>query len=523
MSNRNLAKNISIMSIAVSLSRVLGLVRDQVMGFFFGASYLNDAFQIAINIPNLLRRLFGEGALSAAFVPIYNRIGLQKGREEQIKFALNMLSLLTLLLTVLTIIGMVFAPTIVRLISPGLPEKTALLTIKLTRLIFPYLFFIGISSTMISILNSHNKFFMTGLSSGLYNLGIIGSITIPFFVFKLDAEALIYYASFGVLLGGFLQTIINFPFLKQVGYNFRIYINLQSDNLKILGKRFIPGVIGIGVRQINLLADIYFASFLPLGSITCLRYGARLMQMPLGIFGVSASTAVLPLFSKLITEESWEDLSEKIRFTSISLIYLLIPITFFVAGTGLDMIRILFERGSFDLTASQLTYETFVFYSLGLIFFALNQTLTPLFFASGDTKTPVIITSIMVAVNIVLNLVLIYYLKHIGIALATSLTSLIQLFVLILVISKRFTQIKLRSISKNLIKIFLLSSIIFGLNSIINYLINGSNFYFYTIRIGINGIIFLLVLSLGSYLLKLEYAEIIWKKLKLNKVFAKKV
>lgn len=511
------------MSFAVTLSRLLGLFRDQVMGFFFGASYLNDAFQIAINIPNLLRRLFGEGALSAAFVPIYNRIGLQKGREEQIKFALNMLSLLTLLLTLLTIVGMVFAPALVRVISPGLPEKTALLTIKLTRLIFPYLFFIGISSTMISILNSHNKFFMTGLSSGLYNLGIIASITIPFFIFKSEPEALIYYAGIGVLVGGFLQTVVNFPFLKQVGYNFRIYINFHSDNIKILGKRFIPGVIGIGVRQINLLADIYFASFLPLGSITCLRYGARMMQMPLGIFGVSASTAVLPLFSKLITEKNWEELSERIRFTTISLIYLLIPITFFVAGSGLDMIRALFERGSFDALASQFTYETFVFYSLGLIFFALNQTLTPLFFASGDTKTPVIITSLMVAVNIILNIVLIHYLQHIGIALATSLTSLIQLAILYFIISKRFTQIKIRSMSKNLMKIFFLSGIIYGLNALINYFISGSSLFFYGLRLFINGIVFLLVLSLGSYLVKLEYAEIIWKKLKLNKLFTKKV
>ena len=523
MSNKILAKNISIMSIAVSLSRLLGLARDQVMGFFFGASYLNDAFQIAINIPNLLRRLFGEGALSAAFVPIYNKVGVQKGREAQIKFALNMLSILTLFLTILTIIGMVFSPTIVRLISPGLPEKTALLTIKLTRLLFPYLFFIGISSTMISILNSHSKFFMTGLSSGLYNIGIIGAIVIPFSIFKLDSEALIYWASIGVLIGGLLQTIINFPFLKQVGYKFRIYINLHSDNLKVLGQRFIPGVIGIGVRQINLLADIYFASFLPLGAITCLRYGARLMQMPLGIFGVSAGTVVLPLFSKLISEENWEELSERIRFTAITLIYLLIPITFFVAGSGLDIIKILFERGSFDSMASITTFETFTFYSMGLIFFALNQTITPIFFASGDTKTPVIITSVMVAVNILLNFILIYYLQHIGIALATSLTGAIQLIILIIIISKRLNKIKIRSISINLIKIFLLSGIIYGLNLIINYSLIGDSFMFYSLRIFINGLVFLIVLSVGSYLIKLEYAEIIWQKLKLARLFNKKV
>lgn len=522
MSNKKLAKNISIMSFAVSLSRILGLVRDQIMGFFFGATYLNDAFQIAINIPNLLRRLFGEGALSAAFVPIYNKIGSDKGREEQVKFALNMLSLLTLLLSFLTLLGVIFAPTIVNLISPGLPIKTALLTIKLTRLIFPYLFFIGLSSTMIAILNSHNKFFMTGLSSGLYNLGIILSVGIPSLIFTIDADSLIYYAGYGVLIGGLLQTIINFPFLKQVGYSFRVYINLHSDNLKILGRRFIPGVIGIGVRQINLLADIYFASFLPLGAITCLRYGARLMQMPLGIFGVSTGTAVLPLFSRLMAEEKWQDLSERIRFTLISLIYLLVPVTFFIAGTGLDIIKLLFQRGNFDAVASQLTYESFIFYSFGLVFFAINQTLTPLFFASGDTKTPVVITSIMVAVNIGLNIILIYYLQHIGIALATSLTGLIQLIIMTLVIKHKFNHIMLRSFHSNLIKILLLSVIIYGLNLLINYFIVGSSFFLSITRLSLNGLSFLLVLSLGSYLIRLEYAEIIWQKLKLGRLIKKK-
>lgn len=510
------------MSIAVSLSRVLGLVRDQVMGFFFGASYLNDAFQIAINIPNLLRRLFGEGALSAAFVPIYNQIGLKQGRENQIKFALNMLSLLTLLLTFLTIIGMAFAPWLVRVISPGLPSETSLLTVKLTRIIFPYLFFIGVSSTMISILNSHNKFFMTGLSSGLYNLGIIGSILLPYFFLQSDPETLIDYAAIGVLVGGFLQTIVNFPFLKQVGYSFRVYINFQSENLRILGRRFIPGVIGVGVRQINLLADIFIASFLPLGYITCLRYGSRLMQMPLGIFGISVSTAVLPLFSKMIAEENWQELSERIRFAVISLLYLLIPITFFIAGSGLDMVKILFERGSFDSFASQLTYETFTFYSLGLIFFALNQTLTPLFFAAGDTKTPLLISSLMVAVNIILNIILIYFLKHIGIALATSLTGLIQLVILIYIIKRKMDKIKIRSLMKNILTITLLSLIIYGLIIIVNYLIVGNTIPLYLMRLSLNGFIFLVVLGLGSYLLRLEYAEIIWEKLRLIKLIKKK-
>ncbi|MDX9828578.1 MAG: lipid II flippase MurJ, partial [Spirochaetia bacterium] len=154
MSEKKLAKNISVMSIAVLLSRILGLVRDQVMAFFFGGGYLNDAFNIAYNIPNLLRRLFGEGALSTAFVPIYNDIGYKKDRQHQIDFALNMLSVLTLFLLILTVIGIAFAPLIVKLLYPGLNPASTVVAIKLTRIIFPYLFFIGLSSTFIAILNS---------------------------------------------------------------------------------------------------------------------------------------------------------------------------------------------------------------------------------------------------------------------------------------------------------------------------------------------------------------------------------
>nr|HPK41365.1 lipid II flippase MurJ [Candidatus Cloacimonadota bacterium] len=164
---KKLFKNTSIMSIAVFLSRILGLVRDQVMAAFFGTSYVNDAFNIAFNIPNLLRRLFGEGALSTAFVPIYNEMGVKRGKKYQLLFAINLLSVLSIILLALSVLGMVLAPFIVKLIYPGLPSETSALAIKLTYILFPYLFFIGLSSTMIAILNSHDYFFITGLSSAL--------------------------------------------------------------------------------------------------------------------------------------------------------------------------------------------------------------------------------------------------------------------------------------------------------------------------------------------------------------------
>ncbi len=521
MSNQKLAKNISIMSIAVAISRVLGLVRDQVMAFFFGATFFNDAFQIAVSIPNLLRLLFGEGALSAAFIPLYDKEGIENGKKAQIKFALNMLSILTLFLLLLTIIGIAFAPLIVKLVSGGLPKETSLLTIKLCRITFPYLFFIGLSSTMIAILNSHNKFFMTGLSSGLYNIGIIMSVTIPYFLYKLPQSSLIYWAASGVFVGGFLQTIINLPFLRKVGYNLKLTFSISGKNMKVLWQKFLPGAIGIGVRQINLLADVYVASFLPLGSITCLRYGARLMQLPLGIFGVATGTAVLPEFSNLINLKKWDDLGERIRFAMLSLIYIMIPITFFLGSIGKDFIRLLFQRGSFDETATTLTYQAFLFYITGLIFYSLNKIITPLFFAAGDTKTPVKISSLMVILNIVLNVSLLLVLKHIGIALATSLTALIQFVILFVLIRKKLPYVKIKSMKINIIKITSISLIIFAFNLLVNYILNSSDTFTSIVRFAINGVIFALILVVGAVVTKLEYSEIIINKLRLNKFLRK--
>ena len=247
MKNRKLARNIGVMSIGVSFSRVLGLVRDQVMAYFFGTSIFNDAFNVGYNIPNLLRRLFGEGALSTAFVPIYTEIGEKESVEKQQRFAINLLSILSLILLGITALGILLAPWIVRLLYPGLAPETTLMAIKLTRIMFPYLFFIGLSSTMIAVLNSHDYFFMTGLSSALLNIAMILFLIIPHSCFGLNGRELLTWSAWGVIMGGLFQTIINFPFLKKIGYRWKLYLDFTSHAIQVLWKRFIPSMIGIGV------------------------------------------------------------------------------------------------------------------------------------------------------------------------------------------------------------------------------------------------------------------------------------
>lgn len=501
------------MSIAIFFSRILGLVRDQVMAYFFGTSYLNDAFNVAYNIPNLLRRLFGEGALSTAFVPIYNEMGIKKGREGQIDFAINVLSILTMFLALLTLIGMALAPIIVRLLYPGLNPATTIIAIKLTRIIFPYLFFIGLSSTFIAVLNSHDYFFMTGLSSALLNIGMILTILIPYYVYGLSGEALVTWAAWGVILGGFLQTIVNLPYLRKVGYRWRVYLRFGSEALIQMWRRFIPSMIGIGVREINLVADSLMASFLPIGSITALGFGNRLMQLPLGIFAISAGTAVLPLYSRHVTNREFGELSEGMRFTALSLAYIMLPITTLIIAFGNDFVSILFQSGAFDSRAAQMTSQALVFYSLGLIFYSLNQTVTPLFYANKDTRTPVKIAAVMVCMNISLNFILMQFMQHRGLALSTSITSMANYFALVYMIKRKLPDISFKGMLPNLLKTLLICIALYGLIVFSKQYFPVTGRVALLLRAGLISIItFALFYGLGL-LFKLEYLASAGKKL----------
>lgn len=506
-SHRTLAKNISVMSIGVFLSRILGLIRDQVMAYFFGTTYLNDAFNVGYNIPNLLRRLFGEGALSTAFVPIYNEISIKGDKDEQIEFALNLLSVLTLILCVLTLLGIILAPLIVKCLYPGLAAKTSILAIKLTRIMFPYLFFIGLSSTFIAILNSHNYFFMTGLSSALLNIGMIATVVIPYFILKVTGEELIIWSAWGVIIGGFLQTIINLPYLKKIGYRWAIYLKFGSAALVDLWKRIIPSMIGIGIREINLIADSLMASFLPIGSITALSFGNRLMQLPLGIFAISAGTAVLPFYSRCVTNKNYEELSESIRFTGLNLAYIMLPVTTIILALGEDFVRILFQSGAFDERAVWMTSQALIFYSLGLIFYSLNQTITPVFYAFKDTKTPVKIAILMVTLNITLNFILMQFMAHRGLALSTSLTASVNYFLLLYLLKKKMPEISYSGLLSNIAKTILICIFLYIL------LYECRNIFFVQGRMALlirDGILTVLAMGLfyfGAILIKIDYVN----------------
>lgn len=464
--SKKLAKNIGLMSIAVFLSRILGLVRDQIFAFYFGSSKVADAFNLAFTIPNLLRRLFGEGALGAALIPIYQKIGVEKGTKKQVAFGANVLAVLSFFLGILCVIGILGAPYIVKLLAPGFDSQTFNLAVKLTKILLPYLFLIGVSSTIIAILNSHDYYFLPGLSSAFLNIGMILAVVVPGFLLAKNANNLIVCLSFGVLIGGILQIIVNFPLLKACGYNFKISLQQSKSNLKQLWFKFLPGVWGIAVRQINLVVDKNLASRLISGSISALNYGNRLMQLPLGMFGVAVGTATVPAFSKLVAKKEYNKLSNQLSFAIKVLALILLPVTAIILANGKDIIKLIFMRGAFNSLSLEMSYSAFAYYSAGLVFYGINRTLTGVFYAFGNTKTPFKISFYIVGLNVVLNLGFIKLFKlmglyaHGGLALATSISAAINMLVLLILIKKMYNNVKAEKCFIPILKIALISSIL---------------------------------------------------------------
>jgi len=429
-------KKVGSMSSAVMISRVLGLVRDVIFTAFFGVSHLADAFNYAYRIPNFLRLLFGEGALAAAFIPLYGEIEEKNGRAVQVRFGLSVLTLLSLLLLVFSFAGILFAPYLVRFIAPGLSQSTALLTIELTKIMMPYLFLIGTASMLIAILNYHDYFFWPALSAAFFNLGTIA--VIGGFVFCVGGNSVqkVEAYSWGIVIGGVLQLLVNLPFLRKVGYRLRLV--WSKDYLDKVWQRFLPGIFGIGVRQINTYVDLFLASFLVVGSASSLSYSYRLMQLALGVLGVPIWSASLPVFSKLVAKKDNQELQKTFSHVMVLSAFLMIPITALMVSLGREYITILFARGVFDQKAVEMTFAPFIFYVLALSFFCFNHILISLFYAHGDTKSPVKVSVVALLTNVGLNLWFMQYMGAAGLALASFCSAVLQSVILFCWVKNRY-------------------------------------------------------------------------------------
>ena len=411
------------------LSRILGLVRDMVVARFFGAGMTADAFFVAFRIPNLLRRLFAEGSLTIAFIPVFTEYLHQKSKEDAFELARAVLTLLAMVLALVTVLGVLFAPWVVRLQAFGFggsgPKYE--LTVLLTRITFPYIFLVSLVAFFMGVLNSLRHFAAPAAAPIFLNVGIIAATVI---ISPYLSEPVVGLA-IGVLIGGVLQILLQLPWLIQKGVSLRPCWNPGHPAVRKIGLLMLPAIYGSAIYQLNQFIGTLLASFLPQGSVSWLYYADRLMEFPLGVFAIAISTAVLPSLSaqavaKDLTEFR-ETLSHSVRLT----FFITIPAMAGLMALGQPVIQIFFQRGAFDSLSTAMTTKALFCYAVGLWAFSANRVLVSAFYAFQDTKTPVKIATITLFANVGFSLLLMGPLKHAGLALATSLASSMQFFILV--------------------------------------------------------------------------------------------
>lgn len=409
---------------ATLTSRVLGLVREIVVADQFGASAVYDAYLVAFFIPHFLRRLLAEGTLSNAFVPLYAE-RLQQGRAQADAFGSTVLSVALLGFPIVIGIGEWLAPALVAALADGFDASQQALTVHLARITFPFIGLVGLGAVVMGVLNSHGKFGVPALAPALLNVGIILSVLL---LRGMGAEAL----AIGVLLGGMAQLLVQLPLLKG-RFHFRWRPDWRGPGLRQLGRMLAPAFIGLAVVQINVLVDNKLASHLPEGAISALQYAIRLFQLPLGVFAVAISTAILPQLSI----KSHKALQQPLRQAVLLCALVLLP-----AGAGLwvlgrPVIELLFEHGAFTPEDTTRTLNALRFYTLGLLPYGLVSVLTRAFYATKDGNSLVWLSALAVGVNVALSLSLVGPMAVGGLALATGIAGWVQLVAMGVVLCKR--------------------------------------------------------------------------------------
>ncbi|MCU0990173.1 MAG: murein biosynthesis integral membrane protein MurJ [Xanthomonadales bacterium] len=417
----NLLRALATVSSMTLLSRVLGFVRDFVIARTFGAGMATDAFFVAFRLPNLLRRMFAEGAFSQAFVPILAEYRNRRGPEETRALVDHVATLLALALVAVTALGIAGAPVLIYLSAPGFsanPEKFEL-TVALTRVTFPYILFISLVSLAGGILNTWSRFAVPAFTPTLLNLSFIGMALLAAPYFDPPVTAL----AWAVFLGGLLQLALQVPFLARIGMLPRPAFSLRDAGVNRIFKLMLPALLGVSVSQISLLINTIFASFLPSGSVSWLYYADRLMEFPAGLLGVALGTILLPSLSRHHAQQRTEEFNALLDWGLRLTFLLTLPAALGLAVLAVPLLATLFQHGAFDAADVLQTRSALVAYSVGLIGLILVKVLAPAFYSRQDIRTPVKIALVTLAATQAMNLAFVVPLRHAGLALSIGLAS----------------------------------------------------------------------------------------------------
>jgi putative peptidoglycan lipid II flippase len=449
-----------VVGLWTSVSRIMGFVRDLVIAYFLGAGSGADAFFVAFRIPNLLRRLFGEGAFSAAFIPTYVETLRKDGVTEGEHLARITFTFAAIVLAIITVTGIVFSPWIVRVIAPGFfddPDKAKyLLTVSLNRIMFPYIFFISLTALASGVLNSMGHFSAPAAAPIVLNVSMISSVALLCTLFKVPP----YYAlAWGVVAAGILQLALQVPFMASRGIRILPNFRFGHPALKRIGKLFVPAAFGGAVYQINVMIGTILASMLPTGAVSYLYYADRLVELPLGVFAIALGTAILPSMSRQAADGDIPALRESVSYSLRLINFFTIP-----ASVGLIVLRVpiiatLFQRGAFTPADSRETASALLWYTVGLWAFSGLKVVTQAFFSMKDTKTPVYVSIVAVIVNLVGGLLLMGPMRQGGLALATSVAAAINVMILFAILVRRLEGFPVREL--------LISSVRIGVASLV--------------------------------------------------------
>ena len=417
------------------VSRLLGFLRDLVIAMQFGATAAADAFFVAFRIPNVQRKILAEGAVTAAFIPIFSEVRNKRGDREAWDMTANLFNILLTILVTSSLALAVFAPLVIMIFAPGFidePDKFDL-TVHLTRWMAPYLLFIGLAVFFMGILNTFKVFALPAVTPALLNICMITAALL----ISPQLDEPILGLVFGVLAGGFLQFACQAPEVFRRGFRFMPSFNWKDTEVIRIGKLMVPAIFGLAVYELNMLVDTLLASLLPEGSISYLYFGNRLVQLPLGVFGVALGVAILPMLSEQAARKELPEMIKTLAFGIRLILFISIPATVGLILLRFPIVNTLWERGEFLRSSTEGTAIALLYYSVGLCAFCAIKVVVPAFYSLQDTKTPAKIGVYSMILNIVLNLIFMGPLKHGGLALATSLSALFNVVLLIHYLRKR--------------------------------------------------------------------------------------
>jgi putative peptidoglycan lipid II flippase len=419
---------VGAIGLATLTSRVLGYVRDMVVARVFGAGPVTDAFFVAFRIPNLLRRLLAEGALATAIIPVFTDYLTRRDRDAFVRMLRAVAGAGLVTLCAVSALGVLLAPWIVAGIAPGWGGEASLLdlAVRLTRLIFPYLLLVGLSALAMGTLNVHHRFFTAALGPAVLNVGMI--LAVVLLATRLDPP--IVSLAVGVLAGGLGQLAVQLPEVKRLGLPLLPSGEWSHPAVARIGRLLWPAVLGLAAVQITVLVNTLLASLLPAGAISYLYYADRVMEFPLGVFGIALATAALPSMARQAASGEHAGLVATLGFALRLSAFIAIPATVGLLALGDPIVRLLFQRGEFGAAEAMATSQALAGYAVGLPAFSAMRIAAQTFYALGDTRTPVRVGFLTVIVNVAFALLLMRPLRHAGLALASSLAAYASLLAL---------------------------------------------------------------------------------------------